>query len=268
MVCARVLGAGLIFQLWARSTSKVTLTRREWLRIFACAHLGVIANQALFLEGLARTTAINAGVLGPATMTVMTGVFAIALGAEKPRAGRLVGIATAAIGALILAHIERFSFADQHALGSALVIANSVAFSLYLVIVGPLAVRVPPVQLVAATFLCAMPAAALYGGLSLWRVLPGMSATTGSELLYVILVPTVIAYALNQAARARAEASLVAAYVVLQPLVSSTGAAWLLGERPDARAWIATPIVIGGLILSAWGTASARPTVPAPSTRG
>lgn len=259
-----MLGAAAAFAWLARRGPRVALTRADWIRIVCCAHLGVIANQILFLEGLARTTAINAGVLGPATITVMTGLFAIALGVERPRAGRLVGLLTAAAGALILSHVERFSLADQHALGSGLVIGNSVAFALYLVIVGPLASRVPPMQLVAAIFACATPAAALYGGPALVRALPVIDARLAGELAFLILVPTIFAYALNQAARARAEPSLVAAYVVLQPLVSTTGAALLLGERLDARTWIATPIVLGGLLLSARATRT--PVIVPPQT--
>lgn len=264
IVATRVLGATLVFQLIARRTKKIELSRADWIRIAVCAHLGVVLNQILFIEGLARTTAINAGVIGPATTTVMTGAFAILLRHERPRAGRIAGIATAAIGALILAHVERFSFADHHAVGSALVIVQSGVYALYLVLLGPIAIRVPAMQLVAAVFLCAVPGALIYGARDLVATLPGVSVRTAAELGYLILVPTVFAYSLNQAARARTEASLVAAYVVLQPLVSSTGAAWLLGERPDARTWIATPIVLGGLVLSAWGSIRIR----APSTRG
>jgi drug/metabolite transporter (DMT)-like permease len=63
-------------------------------------------------------------------------------------------------------------------------------------------------------------------------------------------VPTVGAYLLTQIALRRAEPSLVATYIYLQPILAALGAMAILGERPGARTATAAALIFGGVFLS------------------
>ena len=250
LVLARVAGGTLVFWLLARRASGWRLERRDVLRLVVCAHLGVVVNQLLFLHGLARSTAINASVLGT-TIPVFTAIFAAATGSERLRPARVAGIAVAMAGALILARVDRFSFSDQHAVGNLLIVANSCSYGLFLVSVRPLAARIPPMPLVALLFTCALPGVGFFGVPDWIELAPRLTGREAALIAFIIAVPTVAAYSLNQVAIQRADSSVVAVYIYLQPVLAAVGAALLLSERPDARTFAAAALIFPGVWLSA-----------------
>src|SRR5438874_2080403 len=69
-------------------------------------------------------------------------------------------------------------------------------------------------------------------------------------LALVIAGPTVAAYLLNAWALAHAEASLVAAYTYLQPVITTVLAAIFLGERIRAVAIVAGVLIFAGVYLA------------------
>ncbi len=198
------------------------------------------------MNGLARTTAVNASVLG-STIPVFTAAVAMLAGREPARPRRLAGIAVAFAGTLILVRADRFSFADRHAVGDLMILANSLAYGTFLVVVRSLAPRVPPMTLVAAIFAIALPFILPFGVPAFASFAP--TATDVALLAFILLVPTIGAYGLNQLALDRAESSLVAVYVYLQPLLVAGGAVLLLGERPGAREAVAGVTILAGLAL-------------------
>jgi drug/metabolite transporter (DMT)-like permease len=66
----------------------------------------------------------------------------------------------------------------------------------------------------------------------------------------VIVFCTVIPYFLNSWALARTDASRVAAYVFLQPVIATALAVAVLGERPGWRTAIAAALIFGGLAVT------------------
>jgi drug/metabolite transporter (DMT)-like permease len=250
LVLARVAGGALVFWILARGAVPLRLGRRDWLRLVACAHLGVVFNQILFLNGLERSTAINASVLGT-TIPIFTALFAAAAGAERLRAGRVAGIVVALAGALILVRVDRFSLSDEHAVGNLLIVANSCCYGLFLVTVRPLAARIAPMPLVTLVFACALPVVAVLG-VPVWSELaPRLSGRDAALVAFIIAVPTVGAYALNQIAIRRADSSVVAVYIYLQPLLAAVGASFLLHELPDRRTLLGAALIFPGVWLSA-----------------
>ena len=76
----RILAASVILLAIAalRYRGRLIPPRREWGLLFACALLGIVLNQGFFLLGLARSTAINAGLV-MCLIPVFTFVLAAAL---------------------------------------------------------------------------------------------------------------------------------------------------------------------------------------------
>src|SRR5262249_50301567 len=64
IVLARVAGGAIVFSAIAWRRGVLRVRRADLPAIMGCALLGVAANQELFVQGLARSTATNASVLG------------------------------------------------------------------------------------------------------------------------------------------------------------------------------------------------------------
>ena len=139
---------------------------------------------------------------------------------------------------------------SDHLLGSGLVLINAASYGLYLVVVGKLAHRYDPMALIAILFAIAIPFVAPLG---IWQWSHYAAPTTVDleHLLFIIIVPTFGAYAFVQMALARAEASLVASYIYLQPVVAAVFAVLLLGEAvPGLRSLLGAGIIFAGIALS------------------
>lgn len=221
-------------------------TRREWVLITLYAGLGMITNQLFFLHGLRLTTATNATVLGT-TIPVFTAGIAIMLGRERATAGRLIGLAIALAGVLVIARVDKFDLSDGHVRGNLFIIVNSLSYSLFLVFVRDVRERFPPTQLVALLFIVAGLVLVPLGAGSFIAVAPSLTSRTWLMLVFIVLVPTLGAYSLNQYALRHAESSLVALYVYVQPVLVALMAAWLLDERPTWRTGVAAALVFTGV---------------------
>src|SRR5262249_17344002 len=62
-VLVRVAGSAAPLVVLARARGPLRIARRDLPLVVACAILGVAANQLLFMNGLQRTTAVNATVI-------------------------------------------------------------------------------------------------------------------------------------------------------------------------------------------------------------
>ncbi|HUJ57820.1 MAG TPA: DMT family transporter [Kofleriaceae bacterium] len=249
IVLVRMVGGAIAFALIAWRTGTLRFARRDLPALVGCAVLGVAANQELFVQGLARTSATNASLLG-STIPVFTAVVAIALRREPVRARRLLGIAIAFGGAAALVGVDRLSLASGDLAGSALILANSLCYGSYLVVVRPLADRYDPIALLAVMFALSIPMVAPLG-VAAWAGAPPLHAGDVAILGFLVAVPTVGAYGLVQLALRRAEATLVAAYIYLQPVIATLGATLVLDERPTARTAVCGAVVLGGVALAA-----------------
>jgi drug/metabolite transporter (DMT)-like permease len=257
ILAVRVAGAALGFAVVAVVAGRLARARgepawrwpdggREWLMLAVYAGLGIVANQLLYLAGLRTTTATNATVLGT-TIPVFTVAIAIVVGRERATARRLLGIAVALAGVLVLARIDRFDLADEHVRGNLLLVANSLSYSLFLVFVRDVRGRYAPMQLVALLFGISALVLVPLGVPTLVADGPGLPARAWWTLAFIVAVPTLLAYGLNQYALRHAEASLVAIYVYTQPIMVALLAALILDERPGWRTLVAAGLVFVGV---------------------
>jgi drug/metabolite transporter (DMT)-like permease len=249
IVLVRVVGGGIVFALIAWRRGVLRVERRDLAALVGCALIGVAANQELFVQGLARSTATNASVLG-STIPVFTALAAIVLGREPPSARRIVGIAIAFAGAAVLVGADRVSLEPEHLVGSAMVLVNSACYGTYLVVVRPLAARYDPLALLALMFAAGAPMVAPLG-IAAWIDAPPLDAGDIAFLAFLVAVPTVAAYTLVQTALRYAESTLVAAYIYLQPVIAMIGAIVLLDETVTWGTLVGAPIVLAGVWLAA-----------------
>src|SRR5262249_3248680 len=166
-----------------------------------------------------------------ATSPVFVAALAMATGREPFRGRRVAGVAVAFAGTLALVGADRFDLTDAHVVGNLMVLVNAMSYAAFLVYLRPLALRVPAMTPGGALFAAAIPFG-LPRGVAEWTAFaPAMTGRDGALVLLVVAA-TVLAYAVNQHAIGRADASVVALYIYLQPILTALGAVVLLGERP------------------------------------
>ncbi len=246
----RVAGsAAVLFAVLPRE--RIRLQRSDWREIGLLSFLGVVINQTLFLTGLSLTTAHVAAIL-ISTIPVFTLGTAIVLKRERATAMKVAGIALAATGALLVVGFEGLEGSPRTFLGAILIVLNCLSFSIYLVVSKPTVTRLTARVVLAPMFALATVLMLPICGRALyhldWSTIPPRAWLA---LLLVIAGPTVGAYLLNAWALARgAESSLVAAYVYLQPVITTVLAAIFLHERMEPAVGGAALLIFAGVWLS------------------
>jgi drug/metabolite transporter (DMT)-like permease len=236
---------------FVRRVSPVEAIRREDRNLLVLLSiLGVSLNQVLFIVGLSLTSAINTTIL-ISSIPAFTLATAVLLRREALTGRALAGTLLAGAGALVLLNAERFDWGSRYFRGNLLILANSLSYSLYLVLARPLLARYRAMTFTAAVF--------RYGALpivvvaipALFRFSPtAPSRGAWASLAAVVLFCTAVPYFLNSWALARVAASRVATYVFLQPVIAATLAILILGERPGWRTGVAAALVFSGLAVS------------------
>ena len=251
LVGTRVCLAGpLLF--FATRPWRSAMTRREVLSCAWLSLLGVVANQALFIEGLARSTPINAAVLG-CLIPCYTLLIAVVLRQERFDPRRMVGVLLALAGALWLVGAERLDFGVDRLWGNLALCANTLLYSFYLVLSRPLVAKHGALAVTGWTFgwsalevlPFSLPALLVVD----WRALP---VGVWGGIAYIVLGASVAAYLLNAYGLRFVSASTVAVFVYLQPLVTGIAAGRVLGLRPGWQVLTAAGLIFCGVAVTAW----------------
>jgi drug/metabolite transporter (DMT)-like permease len=249
IVMARMTGGAVVFALIAWRRTTLRFDRSDLPLIVVCALMGNVINQELFVHALAHTTATNAVVIG-STIPVFTLLGALVFARETLRLHRALGMACAFTGVMILVGADELSLSSDHFVGSVLVLINALSYGVFLVIVRPLARKYDPFALLAIMFSIGLPIA-IPIGLYEFSSSAALVAADYGFLAFLVAVPTVAAYALTQLALKRAESSLVASYIYLQPVFAAIGAFLILDEQIGMRTIGCGVIVLFGVWLAA-----------------
>lgn len=254
IVFCRVAGSAIGFGALIQLSGAPRVSKwKDLARLAGLAVIGVVLNQLLFLEGVRRTTAINANVLITA-IPVFTLAIALVLRRERATVGKVAGILIAAAGAVYLIGPDRISLDPAGTTGAAMIALNALLYAAYLVLSKDLLVRYPPLTVIAYVF-----------GFGAVMILPmGLKALVSADvtgmtmraliaLLYIVLLPSLTAYFLSVWALRRAASSQVALWVYIQPVLTAVAAPAILGEVLTARAVAAAAVIFAGMGVAIWG---------------
>ncbi len=252
LVLLRVTGGAAILLLIVRMRNGGRV--RDWrdiARLALYGLLGVSINQLLFIEGLSRTTAINAQVIGTTIPAFTLGIGAL-MGIDRITPVRAIGILLAASGAIFLIGPDRIQFTPETTIGNSMIAVNCLSYSLYLVLSKPILKRYDSLTVIAWVFAFGTLFVLPFGGTSLARTgaLATMPSSAWLGVAFIILVPTVGSYVLNAWALKRSAPSVVATYVYLQPLLTGLLAVLIHGESIDSRAIPSAALIFAGVALS------------------
>jgi drug/metabolite transporter (DMT)-like permease len=261
LVLLRVVGAVAVLAAVATARGWRPLhDRRDLARFAAFSILGIAVNQLLFVGGLKYTTAIDAQVIGTSIPVFTVGAAAL-LGRERLSWSRVAGIALALGGTIFLIGPDRMHLSPETTLGNAMIATNALSYALYLVLSKPLLERYDALTAITWTFVFGTIFVAPFGvsalaGPQAPDALPG---AVWFAVAFIVLVPTVGAYALNTWALGRVRAGTVAVYIYMQPVLTGLLAIGLLGETPGDRLVPSAAMIFAGVGLAALRIEPLRP---------
>jgi len=240
----RATSALAILALLARLGGRRLPRGRDLLALAGCALLGVTFNQILFLEGLSRTTPAHSALIC-SQIPLFTLVGALILRSERLTARKLVGLLVGMVGVLVLLEADRFHLDARYLAGDLLTLANAVSYGLFVAFGGRVMRRHDPLGATTVVFAFGALGVLLYGGDDLLRApLGSLEARIWLGMAFVVLGATVATYFLNLWALKRTEASRVALFVFLQPVVATT-----LSVATGAEVFTWRLAAAGGLVL-------------------
>jgi drug/metabolite transporter (DMT)-like permease len=238
----RMLGGALFFQaiMTLRRARGEPISRADHLRLAGLSILGIALNQTLFLLGLRWTTPFSVSLLG-ATIPVFAAALAVLFRKERFSWRTLLGLVLAMSGVLSLIGVGSL---DR---GAILVALNSLSYAAYVVLSRDTVIRVGPLRAVAWIFTYAALLFAPFGVRPMLAQLPALTPRGWALTLYILAMPTIVAYLLNAWALGRSSATLVTIYIYLQPLIAAVLAWAQLGMGISKRAWLAAVLILVGL---------------------
>jgi drug/metabolite transporter (DMT)-like permease len=262
LVLLRTAGAALVFALMGLARNEPQLPPRgERLAMLRLGFLGVFVNQAFFLAGLRRTTAINATVL-IATIPLFTALFTLATGRETLRRRFALGMLIAVTGLALVVKLDRLALGGAHFVGDLMVVTNCASYAVYLALAREAVMRHGGPSVVRWAFYAGLLFAIPLGLRETVAAAPAWTPPVLGALAYILLVPTAFAYAANALALGRVPASVVSVFIYVQPVlaaamavtVSAPLARWLgvrvVPESLDARTLVGGVAVLVGVAVA------------------
>jgi drug/metabolite transporter (DMT)-like permease len=266
MIVLRVSGAILLFGLFW--TLKPEIPKKEdLLRFVFCAITGVAVNQIMFFEGLNLTTPIQASIILTAN-PILVLVAAAIIAKERITYTKSFGILLGLIGAAILIlRRDNSAVGNNVMLGNFFIFVNALSYSVYLVLVRKLmrTYRVITVMfwVFLPGFLFVLPFGWQEFSMVEWSKIP----TPAIWILFFIVVGTTfLAYLLNAYALVTVSASVVSAYVYLQPFLAAAIAIGIGKDKLDWAMVFSAMLVFTGVYLVSKLPATAKPS-PSKSNR-
>ena len=252
LIMLRLAGSSLCFVVLLLVTTRQRWPPRDtWGQIVLLGLLAVPLNQGLFIDGLTVTTPAHA-----ALMYALTPVFvfagALIFRTERAEPRKVAGLLLALSGAAVVV-LERAAGSQKAASlpGDLEILAGAVAWAGYTVLGKPLVARLGPV---AATSWTLIVGTLLFIPIGLPATLrvhaAGHAPVVWWSLAFLIFFTSVIAYLAWFYALGMLDASRVAIFSNLQPVMTAI-ASWLIfGEQMTPRLMAGGGLVIAGVLIT------------------
>ena len=248
----RSIGAGALFWLLSFFLPKEKVEKKDYPRILLASILGFFLTQVSFLMAISDITPMDCSIVSALSPVYTMFIAAIAL--KEPitweKAGG-VGVSFCGIVYLILNSVSSANGVTQtKPVGVALIIVNSLCFSLYLGIFKPLISKYSVVTFMKWIFLFSTLVSFPVAGKEIihqqWLELP---MNYMLEVGFLIIGATFITYFLIPVGQKRIRPTLVSMYSYVQPIVAIT-ISIVIGM--DTLSWqkvVAAATVLGGVVL-------------------
>jgi len=221
LIVMRVVSAAIFFGILSRLVVKEKIVgRADNVRSILCGITGIAINQLCFFGGLNLTAPINAALLMVITPVIVL-IFSAILLKERVGKRKVAGIILACAGAFLLIYTSRSEGTAGNIWGDLLIILNATAYGMYLVLVKPLMQKYNAITVVSRAFAVGAVIVIPFGWSQL--MVPDYNSFPMSiwlAIVFMVVAVTIIAYLFNTWALRYANASVVGAYIYLQPVLA------------------------------------------------
>lgn len=213
------------------------------------AFFGVVLNQGLFLEGLSRTTVGRSALICSLIPTFVL-LFSWISRQEDISLRKSLSFAFGLVGVLILLEADRFRLDGNYLAGDLMTLLNAASYGFFVVISRKVMARNDPLAATCVVFFFGAVGMQIYGGADMWSLpLAVFTPFLMGVMAFVILGATVATYFLNLWAVKRVQASRVAIFIFLQPLIAVVLGVAFRGEEVTLRFILATVLVFLALVM-------------------
>jgi drug/metabolite transporter (DMT)-like permease len=228
------------------------ISRKEWLTLFLQALFGTFLFTLLMLNGVARTSAMAAGVI-TSTIPAVVALLAWLLLGERPTRRALASIALAITGiaTLELAAPRTSGGAAPSLLGNLLILAAVICESIYVILSRRLTQTLEPLRICAYThlfgFLLMLPL-----GIPVLRHLDYASipASTWGLTVWYGLAASIFSFWLWMKGIRHVPGNLAGVFSAVLPLAATAWGIAVLGEQPGFAHGVAFVCVVTGIVLA------------------
>ncbi len=222
---------------------------KNWKSFLAFSLLGIVLNQGCFLLGLHRTTPTNSALLN--TLIPLFTILVVSFrGVEQFTKTKLLGFFVAFCGVLILQHVENFNFQNETFIGDLLTLCNALFYSFFLGYSQKFFAKSDFIWATTWLFVFGTPGFFVFSGHDWltfqWAAIPSLVVLAA---MANILLGTVAPYLLISFTLSRANSSLVALFVYVQPLIASVLAYFFFGHVLTLRTLMSALLIFMGVFL-------------------
>ncbi len=252
LVLLRVAGAGMLFWMLSFFMEKEKPEKNHYVKFILLAVCGVACNQLCFIFGLNLTHPINSAIIMTSNPIVVT-IFTLVILKERISIAKAGGIALGICGALtlLLASGKGFSIDKTTATGDMLTLINSCSWAVFVVMAKPFMQKYRTVTVMKWIFFFGLFLVMPFGYSDL--VQTNFSAFTFHAwfaLFFVVVATTFLAYFLNTFALKALSASIVSAYIYMQPFLAASFALLFGKDELTLTKVIAGILIIAGVYLA------------------
>ena len=247
----RALGASALFWLISLFLPQERIRKGDMVKIALASFVGLFVPQLTFLMAITMATTIDTaimGTLGP----IFTMIFAFFFLGEPITLKKAGGVLLSFAGViyLIFNSVHSGGVSSSTPMGIALLLLNSLSFSLYLGVFRPLISRYNVVTFMKWMFLFSLL-------LSLPISARGFMTTDFAsvpmavrwEIGYLVVFATFVAYFLIPLGQKHLRPTLVSMYTYLQPVIAAVVSIWVGMDVLTWQKLAATVLIVGGVIL-------------------
>ena len=225
------------------------INKNDYWRLAVLSLFGVTFNQLLFINGLSLTKASNTSLLA-VTIPVFALTVGAIIGAERLSFVKIVGIVLAAVGVLLIIDPRNASFSSSTTLGDLLIVLNSLSYGIYVATSKEVITRNGVFRSMMWVFIFASVLCVPLGTWSFSTIdVSAINPEIWLLMVYIAIGATAAPYLLNAFALARVQASTVAVFVYLQPVIGFLLAVIFLSEEVGVLFMLAALLIFAGVFL-------------------
>jgi len=231
------------------NSKKERIEKKDYLLLMVAGLLGVTLNQTFSIMGISSTNPIHSSLLIMSTPIIVTVLAAIFL-KEGFGGNKIIGLLLGLTGAFILIK-SRATSGEAHPptlLGDGLILAGSVCYSTYLILIRRVSKKYSPITILRFVFLFgalfSLPFSLNSFATANWAAFSGWD---WFSILYIVVLGTLAANLLMNWGVQQWGPSKTGSFVYFQPVFGTLGAVLLMGEQFSLVKAIAGLLIVAGV---------------------